>query len=413
MLSSHAFGNYRDLLMDMAINPTMGNYLSHLNNPKAIPEENIHPDQNFAREIMQLFTIGLQQLNPDGSPILDPNGNPIPTYNNTHIAEMAKVFTGLGIGAVMPGMGDLYFGRGVYGSDMKAPMIMYEEWHEPGEKQIINNITIPAGQTGMKDIQDAIDALFNHPSCPPFISRQLIQRFVKSNPSPQYIRRVSNVFINDGNGVRGNLKAIIKAILLDDEARNCVFLDDPKSGKLIEPLIRNAQYYRGIGVRPELEGSNYIFNHGIYFGERVNQNILDAPSVFNFFKPDHKPSGILTDQNLFAPEFQILNSLSVINYPNQVQAALLWDWVTDYWLEDGPFDTYGKQDRFSKKYAYDNEVLVNKLDMIFTHGNMSEFTRNLIKDAIAPIPPSPDSYLEKTNLALYLVLISPDYNIQK
>jgi uncharacterized protein (DUF1800 family) len=408
LLSTHAFGNYRDLLRGVTMNATMGFYLSHLNNPRENIEENLHPDQNYAREIMQLFTIGLYQLNSDGSQVLDGQGAPIPTYDNEDIAELAKVFTGLGIGQVQQGMGDLYFGRGIYGSVMRAPMIMYEEWHEPGQKIILGQNTIPAGQMGVKDIDDAIDILFNHPSCPPFISKQLIQRFVTSNPSPQYVQRVTQVFINDGNGVRGNLNAVIKAILLDEEARSCESSRAPYNGKLSEPMMRTAQLLRNIGVKKE---GKELVHLGEYAGQGTLQAPLAAPSVFNFFRPDHTPTGELDESNLVAPEFQILNSLTVINYPNIIYGAIYYNYITDNW-EDGPFDTYNNIARLFPS-SYDDEVLINKLDMIYTRGSMSEDTRRIIKEAIKDFPPTLDGHNEKIKLAIYLTLISADYIIQK
>jgi uncharacterized protein (DUF1800 family) len=410
LLSKNAFGNYRDLLLEVALNPTMGYYLSHLNNPREIPEENIHPDQNFAREIMQLFSIGLFQLNTDGSKILDTNGKQIPTYDNEQIGELAKVFTGLGIGAAQPEMGDLYFGRGIYGSDMRVPMIMYEDWHQQGPKVLLNGLTIPDGQTGMKDIEDAIDMLFNHPSCPPFISRQLIQRFVKSNPSPAYIQRVSNKFINDGNGVRGNLKEVIKAILLDPEARDCATLSDPQGGKLSEPTIRQSRIFKNLGLKHEKE--DFFLNHSAFYGELTQQHPLGAASVFNFFTPDNSPGGEISALNLVAPEFQILNSLSVIYYPNLIRNGIFYENVTDYWVEGQSFDTYLNTPQLFA-FANDNEVLINKIDMLFTNGNMSPFTRSIIIEALQTISPSLNGLTDKIKLALYLTLISPDFIIEK
>jgi uncharacterized protein (DUF1800 family) len=408
LLSQNAFGNYRDLLHAVALNAAMGSYLTHLNNPKEIPEENIHPDQNFAREIMQLFSIGLFQLNADGSKVLDSNGKPIPTYNNDNIAELAKVFTGLSIGEVYPGMGDLYFGREIYGANMRVPMIMYEDWHQQGPKVLINGVTIPDGQSGMKDISDAIDMLFNHPSCPPFVCKQLIQRIVKSNPTPGYIQRVTNKFINNGNGVRGDLKAVIKAILLDPEARSCEALDEAQGGKLSEPILRYSRFIKGLGIRTE---SELFLNLGDDYGSKMGQHPLSAPSVFNFFSPDYTPRGELTDLGLVAPEFQILNSLSVIFYPNYMGYYASADNITDYW-EDGDFDTYSRTDQLFK-YVYDNEVLLNKIDMLFTKGNMSEFTRNVIKEALDSAPTTLNGYTDKIKLALYLTLMSPDFVIEK
>jgi len=240
ILLEHAFGNYRDLLEDVTLSPAMGLYLSHYNNPKEVPEENLHPDENYAREIMQLFSIGLYELNQDGTRKMDGNGNYIPTYNNNDIKELAKVFTGLGGGGVMenPWVDEPFFGMDWYLDDKVTPMKMYEDWHETSAKTILGELEIPANQPGMRDLEMTLDFLFNHDNVGPFVCMQLIQRFVKSNPSPAYVSRAAAVFANNGSGVRGDLGAVIKTILMDDEARSCADLLEPTNGKLTEPLLR-------------------------------------------------------------------------------------------------------------------------------------------------------------------------------
>jgi uncharacterized protein (DUF1800 family) len=407
LLSKHAFGNYRDLLYDITLHPAMGSYLSHLNNPKEIPEENIHPDQNFAREIMQLFTIGLFELNMDGTRKVDGDGNHIPTYNNKDIEELAKVFTGLGIGKNLPGMGEPSFGNGLYGADVTVPMKMYEEWHQQGEKQFLGS-SVPAGQTGIEDISDALDILFNHPNTSPFVSRLLIQRFVTSNPSPQYIRRVSQVFANDGFGVRGNLKAVIKAILLDEEARSCEWSQNPRSGKMTEPVLRHTHFLKAVGVTSP---SGYFLNLGSGIENNAFQHPLSSPSVFNFYLPDHIPTGILSEEGLFAPEFQILNTLSSLDYAN---LAFSWNYYEST-INNWENEYFGSATNASAYYipAQDDEVLINHIDQIFTNGRMSQETRAIIKEAIGTMLPTLYGTREKINLAMYLTLISPDYIIKK
>lgn len=408
LLSKHAFGNYRDLLLDVTLHPAMGFYLSHLNNPREIPEENIHPDQNYAREIMQLFTIGLYELNIDGSRRKDVDGNDIPTYNNEHIAELAKVFTGLGIGAALPDMGDLYFGRGIYGSDLTYPMAMYEEWHQEGSKQLINGVTIPTGQAGMKDIEDAIDMLMNHPNIGPFISKQLIQRFITSNPTPEYVTRVASVFNNDGNGVKGNLKAVITAIIMDDEARNCEWTGVPSYGKLSEPTLRHTQFLKSVGTNSP---SGYFFNIGTDLENSTFQHPLSSESVFNFYSPDHIPNGPISADNLVAPEFQLVNSLTTLEYSNLVQAWSIYEYGIGDW-EDDYFNSYVNGSKFFES-AHDDEVLINHLDLLFCNGSLSDFTRDVIKEALKVKQPSLHGYIDKIQFALYLIFISPDYLIKK
>jgi uncharacterized protein (DUF1800 family) len=407
MLAKHAFGNFRDLLLEVTLNPCMGFYLSHLNNPKEIPEENIHPDQNYAREIMQLFTIGLYELNDDGSRKTDSSGNYIPTYNNTDIAEMAKVFTGLGIGTPIDSM-ELFFGRGLYGSDITQPMKMYEEWHQTGEKKLINNTLIPDGQDGLKDIEDAIDMLFNHPNTPPFICRQLIQRFVTSNPSQDYIARIVSVFKNDGSGVRGNLFAVVKAVLLDVEARECASLTEDTFGKMSEPVLRYTNFLKALGV---VGKSKYFFNHAYNLQNSTFQHPYSAKNVFNFYQPDYSPNGKINDAGLVAPEFKLLNSLTTLYYPNLVYGWTYYEYSINNW-EDNYYYSSTNASKFFES-AHDDEVLINQIDIVFTHGNMSQETRNLIKEAIKEIVPTLDGAKNKINMALYLTLISPDFIIKK
>ena len=408
LLSKHAFGNYKNLLKDIALHPSMGFYLSHLNNPKAIPEENIHPDQNFAREIMQLFSIGLYQLNVDGTRKKDSQGKDIPTYTNNDIAELAKVFTGLGISATIHPDDDLYFGRGIWESDMTKPMKMYPDWHEPGTKRLPNGQIIPAGQDGMKDIEDAIDFLFNHSNTAPFISRQLIQRFTSSNPTREYIARVANVFNNDGTGTRGNMAAVIKAILLDVEARDCESVNDIHGGKLLEPILRYTKFVRAIGVKAENE---YAFNNGYRAQSRFFQHPLSSPNVFNFYLPDYKPNGMLTDAGLVAPEFQIYNSLSAIDYPNLVHEWVYWDYVFENW--SGPdFNSYPQLTKLLGA-ANNDETLINEIDLLFTHGEMSPETRKIILESLKGTRLSAHGLADRISLALYLALISPDFVIKK
>ncbi|MCP4416282.1 MAG: DUF1800 domain-containing protein, partial [Chloroflexi bacterium] len=235
MLLRNAFGNFRTLLQDVTLHPLMGSYLSHAGNRKTDVAQNRFPDENYAREIMQLFTIGLFMLNDDGSLILDGENETIPTYDNSHITEFAKIFTGLQYDFD----GDPHvwwtpdFESGWLNSYTAVrPMKMWDEEHEPGSKTLLNGYVVPDGQTGMDDLNEALDHLFNHPNVGPFIGRQLIQRLVKSNPSAAYIGRVTAVFNNNGFDVRGDMQAIIKAILLDDEARNAIFITDPTHGKL-------------------------------------------------------------------------------------------------------------------------------------------------------------------------------------
>lgn len=408
VLLKHSFGNFEELLYDVSLHPCMGYYLSHLNNPREIPSENIHPDQNYAREIMQLFTIGLYELNPDGSRKTDNEGKWIPTYDQNDIAELSKVFTGLGVADVVenPWTNNPYFGLDIYIADMTQPMIMYEEWHQPGQKVMLNGYTIPGGQSGLKDIRDAIHQLFLHPNVGPFIGKHLIQRLVTSNPSPEYIERISAVFADDGNGVRGNIGAVVKAILLDPEARACS-LENETFGKLREPITRYTHFTKAVDME-QFYGRYWNVSYGFYLA--TNQIPMASRTVFNFFLPDYQPIGPISDNELVAPEFQIHNSRTSVEFINQVNDWAVWGYVMDDWESDNPHVTYVLDELLP--LARDPEVLVNRLDLLFTHGMLSERTRQIIKDAISPI--ISDNYrYDRVRLALYLIMISPDFAIMR
>lgn len=410
IFASNAFGNFRDILHEVALHPAMGYYLSHLNNPKADPENNIHPDENFAREIMQLFSIGLYELNPDGSIKIDGSGNGIPTYNNNDIKEFAKIFTGLGIGDVVENewVDEPEFGHDIWIANMTVPMKMYNEWHEPGQKILLNNFIVPNGQDGMQDIEDAIDNLFNHENVGPFIGRRLIQMLVKSNPSPDYISSVTAAFNNNGEGDRGDMKAVIKAILLHPEARTCEWINNPLQGKLRESMMRNLHFAKAIGT---ISPSGRYWNNNYFYYEQTAQTPMYSPSVFNFYLPDFQPVGPIADAGLFAPEFQIHNSRTSIGYVNQV----------DWWAIDEVFHyAWESEDlwiytdfTWLVESARDPEVLLNKLDLVLTHGQLSEETRASIIEVIEPLQGGLDALKNKIDLATYLIMISPDYAILK
>lgn len=415
VLKDNAFGNFKNLLREVTLHPMMGIYLSHYNNPRSNPEENIHPDENFAREIMQLFTIGLYEMNQDGSYVLDGNGDRVPSYNNNDIKEFAKIFTGLGPADIMENPWGVTprFGVNHYLAIKDIPMAMYDEFHEPGEKRLLNGQVVPSGQSGMQDIDAAIDNLFNHQNVGPFIAIRLIQQLVKSNPSPAYISRVSAAF-NNTKGVRGDMKAVIKAILLDEEARSCSWIDDPKNGKLVEPMIRYFNVARQLDLDNETsENWNVAYN----FYQATGQSPLAAPHVFNFYLPAYVPNSEFDNAKLVGPEFEIHNSATSIDFINEVD---LWTFPQYYSiLRTWDIDIEGRSLDFEalKYYARDSEVLVNQLDKLFTHGQLSRETKNLIKDAIDPIVNDWNDDFQYTDLrvkmALYLLLISPDYAILK
>lgn len=409
----NAFGNYKDILHEVALHPAMGIYLSHFNNPKTIEEQNIHPDENFAREVMQLFSIGLYELNQDGTHKLDSLGKDIPTYNNNDIKEFAKIFTGLGPGAILENewYDEPEFGINKWLTDLSVPMAMYEDWHEPGEKHLLNDFIVPDGQSGMQDIDMAIDNLFNHDNLAPFIARRLIQAMVKSNPTPAYISRVAAVFNDNGAGEKGDMKALIKAILLDDEARSCDWINNDEQGKLREPMQRYFQFCRSMD-----KSSPYgiYWNIGYDFFQNTGQAPLGSPTVFNFFLPDYQPSGPIAEAELYAPEFQIHNSQTSISYLNQVNSWVRWGVLMDTWEAIGTSVTLDRSNLIP--LAKDPQVLVNHLDILLTNGQLSDESRQVIINALNQITHDNSwaFYLEfRVNMALYLFMISPDYTVQK
>jgi uncharacterized protein (DUF1800 family)/uncharacterized protein (DUF1501 family) len=312
MLANDAFGNFRTLLQDVTLSPTMGNYLNMLRNAKANPSKGTSADENYAREVQQLFTIGLNELQPDGTLMLDSTGLPIPTYNQDEIVQTANVFTGWGYNSTAAS-------PSFYGAtaDFDDPMMVYAPTMTKPRKPIVNGIVIPANQTGAADLKMELDALFNHPNTGPFICAQLIQRLVTSNPSPAYVYRVAQVFANDGTGTRGNLAAVVKAILLDYEARSPAVSADSGFGKLKEPLLRLTSIYRAFGASAA-DGRFAIFNAQT----PLDQAALRSPTVFNFFDPGFVQQGALATAGLLAPEFQITTASTAISVPNNIYSAI-------------------------------------------------------------------------------------------
>jgi len=414
LLLQRSFGNFRDLLNDVALSPSMGFFLSHLNNPKTDAARNQKPDENFAREIMQLFTIGLNELNLDGSLKLDDRGQAIPTYTNDDIEGMAKVFTGLGGADFNDKIKEEYpnaqieFGADLYAIDRTIAMRMYEQEHEPGEKFIVGDFTIPAGQRGLKDIQDALDHLFQHPNVAPFISRQLIQRMVKSNPSPDYIERVARVFVDNGQGVRGDLLSVIKAILLDQEARSCEFILDPAQGQLREPVLRHTQIIHAL---PNDSPSGVFWKDPESLFERTKQAPQTSPTVFNFYSPDFSPGGEIMDLGLVAPEFRILDSETSIGYANQVFEWTFFELLLFDWEDRTPHVAIVFDD-LAELARTDQEGLIHEVDVLFLHGQMSDMTRNVIRRALELAGPT-GRYRERAQFVVYMAMISPDYTIIK
>lgn len=393
VLLQHSFGNFRDLLYDVTLHPAMGFYLSHINNSRSNPAQNTFPDENFAREVMQLFSIGLFELNIDGSLRLDGSGNPIPTYDNDDIREFAKVFTGFSFG----GANATFGGSDVI--DFRSPMKMFDFAHEPGPKNLLNGFVVPEGQTGLKDVSDAIDNLFNHPNVGPFIGKQLIQRLVTSNPSPAYIQRVAEAFNGTATGVRGDMQAVVRAVLTDPE------IDAPSDnfGKLREPVVRYLNILRQFNASSE---SDFIANGGYFFQGVTRQHPMSAPSVFNFYLPQHAPSGEISSEGLVAPEFQITDSSTIINFTNLLDSLALGDVFAE---TPEPFPSVTLDFTEYDELAEDLDALIDRLDILLAGGNLSAEFRTLMSEVLVELP----EIEQRRRVALYMVLTSTDYVIQR
>jgi uncharacterized protein (DUF1800 family) len=304
MLARDAFGDFRKLIEDVTLHPMMGVYLSMLGNQKPNPARNIRPDENYARELMQLFTIGLVQLNPDGTTQRDASNQPIPTYDQAVIEGFAHVFTGWKWACSTGSPPGCNFNNTrPTASNQIVAMQAFADQHATEAKRLLSyasavKSSLPPNQAPAQDLADALDNIFNHPNVGPFLARGLIQKLVTSNPSPSYVQRVSAVFDNDGTGKRGNLAAVVRAVLLDDEARDAA--GGAASGKVKEPLLRLTQLWRAYNGAA-LSGKYLNVNAQTNFGEGP----LTAGSVFNFFSPFYAPPGEISDLGLVAPELQI------------------------------------------------------------------------------------------------------------
>ncbi|MEM6877562.1 MAG: DUF1800 family protein [Bacteroidota bacterium] len=421
MLSRNSFGQYQSLLLDVTLHPTMGIFLSHFNNRKANPELNTQPDENYAREIMQLFSIGLWELNPNGTRRLSDQGQFIPTYNNADIKEFAQVFTGLTNGLVngFPLEDGAEFMAHLMAG---TPMRMIDEYHDTSSKVLLNGTVLPAGQSGMQDIRQTVAHLSGHQNTAPFICKQLIQRFTTSNPTPSYVSAVASVF---DPTQENNFQQVLRAILLHPQARNCNPTNAAQFGKLREPMHRVMNMMRNFQVK-NLEENGDDEEEPFYeigcLSETVGQFPLSAPSVFNFYRPDYQPQGPIAMNNMVAPEFQILNSTNAIGILNDVNNRMVMsnhffcqneEFVDDFdyaYGEGDPNWLTGDQDFSSLQNFLDQPpVLVDYLDLVLANGMLEDDTKSIITNAVSQL----ETPQERLRMALYLIFISPDYAILK
>jgi uncharacterized protein (TIGR03437 family) len=402
VLNRNAFGNYRQLLEEVTLHPAMGAYLNMVQNDKEDPATGRVPNENFAREVLQLFSIGLYLLNPDGSLKLDANGLPIPTYNQATIENFAKIFTGWNYA----GNDQTKPWRWQWPEkNWRAPLEAWPEHHSTGEKVLLNGLRVPANQTAQQDLKAALDNIFNHPNVGPFIARQLIQRLVTSNPSPGYIYRVAQVFNNNGQGVRGDLKAVVRAILLDYEARSLEVVNNQGVGKQREPAIRLVNLFRAFNVRSNTGKYRIWGQESPLWG--MGQNPLAAPTVFNFFEPNYAHAGALTEAGLVSPEFQITTETSIIGSSNTLRGVafrgMTWD-AHQLTLDYAPLLPLAVNPGGAGQ-------LLDRLNLLLLTNAMSAELRTRVLTAINTIPAN--NQLDRVKMAIYLILISPEFAIQK
>jgi uncharacterized protein (DUF1800 family) len=432
LLLDQSFGNYRALLDSITYHPTMAVYLTFMNNhAQGIVSGNlVFPDENYAREIMQLFSIGLFELNQDGTEKKDVEGNSIPTYDNNDIAGLAKVFTGLSW------QDALYIGDGENSEQDYTKRLKFFPYdtrrstvidaHQAGGKTFLGT-TIGQGRTveeGELDIQDALDVIYNHPNVGPFISRRLIQRLITSNPSKEYIGRVSAIFNDNGSGVRGDLGAVVKAILLDPEARLIPEKPESFAGKLREPFITYMNLVHGLGLTSSVDVFRNRMDE-VY--NQMEQRPMESPSVFNFFQPDYIPDGELKEAGKYGPEFQKLNSITLTGYLNSLSEWLIDNDPIDY-ASYFSGETYKSELEprfdFTADYGLTSDmnvpVLLDKYNLILAHGALDKPSLDEIAYVIRHMPftysnglPRESDQLFRIRMALYLIMASPDYLINR
>ena len=433
-LARHAFGNYREMLEAVTLHPAMGIYLSMLGNRKSDPAANIRPDENYAREILQLFSVGLVMLNPDGT-VKDGNPalagvQPIPTYDQNVVRGFAHVFTGWNF----PGCSEDEFVLGIcqpgntYEDEWFSPMQPVEAFHDnTTDKQLLTypGVALPNGVllhggTARQELEAALDNVFHHPNVGPFVARHLIQRLVTSNPSPDYVQRVAAVFNDNGQGVRGDLRATVRALLLDVEARTGHQTHPTTFGRLRDPITKLVRLFR---VAPGQSGNGRVFLY-THPEDEYAQRPLSAPSVFNFFRPDFAPPGEIRDAGLVAPEFQVHTDTQLVSAPNAL------DWRIFYFYQGSNYGYANEPEEHLMNYgalkalAGNPANLVDHLDLTMMSGQMSDPMRNLLITRLSdPNPPDyipglPDNApydlaLFRVQQALFLIATSPEFAVQR
>jgi len=411
MLAAGATANFRKLLEDVTLNPAMGYYLNTRGNQKENAQGR-QPDENYAREVMQLMTIGLYQLNADSTLKTSSSNTPMDTYTLDDVTQLARVFTGYDLdirsdeksgsaGAFTPPGASYTIESNAW---TRRPMALNASRHSTLEARFLG-ATVPANTDGATALRIALDTLFNHANVGPFIGKQLIQRLVTSNPSAAYVKRVADVFADNGAGVRGDMKSVFAAVLLDNEARSPAGLSDPNFGRLREPMLRFVQWARTFGAASA--SGNWKIGDLSRPNDQLGQSPLRSSSVFNFFRPGYvPPSTAIASAKMVAPEFQLVNETSVGGYLNYMQAAL-------------PMTSKDVNASYANEVALvlDPAALVRRLSLLMTGNQLSAATQALIVNALGTpaltAASSDASKLNRVYAAVLMVLASPEYLVQK
>ena len=401
LLDRDAFANFRTLLYDISINPAMGRYLNTLGNVKAAPNE------NYGREVLQLFTIGLNQLNLDGTLQLDSHGNPIPTYDQATVTAFARAFTGWNLATAL--------GTGM--SNYRDPMVVHNETlHDTNAKQLLqysgaaNNGLVAGGKTAEADMNAALDNIFHHPNVGPFIGRILIEHLVTSNPSPAYVSRVASVFNDNGAGVRGDLAAVIRAILVDPEATS----NSPNAsfGHLMEPVLFITTTLRALGLGGPPVTTDFVLGESYLTpGQAVplamGQDLFRANSVFNYYSPNY----VLAGTGLKAPEFQLLDTASAFARANFVELVVYHKMTVN---TNRPQGTWLDLSFLEPLATGDGSALVNELNLRLLHGDLSDALKTTVLRALAPMPSTTAAQLlARVQEAAYLMASSSEYQVRR
>lgn len=389
---AQAFGNFRNVLREVTLSPAMGKFLNMANNDKPNLAKGIEPNENYAREVLQLFSIGLWQLNLDGTPKLDSRGQPIPSYDQQAVEGFAHVFTGWTYPA-RPGGSNRFPNP----ANFSGPMVAFAAHHDLGAKRLLNGVTLPAGQSAEVDLEAAVDNIFNHPNVGPFVGRQLIQQFVTANPSPAYVARVAAAFNGSSGAARGDMKALLGAILLDPEASNPAA--PQRFGKLREPILQLTHLFRALGG----------VSDGVWLraqASALGQPIFSPASVFNFFPPDYD---LPDDPSLDGPAFGVFNAGAAFKLSAVLATALDGQGVAADLSVVGSVGSKIDLTRW-QTLAVDPTALVSEIDRVLFASRSSIALRQALLKASQIAPASRP--LDRAKAALFLAVMSPEYLVE-